>query len=165
MAGTRPVALTPAQRAALREALRRTPRPWRGMRDRAMALLVLSARLRPAEVAGWRIDQARAFSEDRWDPAGRARRAPLAREALAAWLGCRAVACMPGNWAFTRTEWGTPCSPQDVYRALRRVLRQAGVDPGQVGRLDVSTCVRRTSSQGRRHGRVTGARRIAASDL
>lgn len=142
MASTHSLELTTAQRTALRHAVHRKPRLWREARDRAMALLVLAAHLRPAEVADLRVARARAFAQDRWDPDGRTRRCGLAREALAAWLACRAEAGIPGDWAFTGSDDGAACSPRAVYRALRRVLRRAGVDPNQIGRLDVSACVR-----------------------
>lgn len=136
--------LSAAQRAALSATLQSVPRQWREARDRAMALLVLSARLRPAEVAALRLEQARAFAEDRWNPDGRERRTRLARAALDAWLACRAALGITGESTFARTELGTPCSASDAYRAVRRVLRRAGIDAAQIGRLDVSPCVRRT---------------------
>lgn len=143
MAGTHSLELTTAQRAALAHALHRKPRLWREARDQAIALLVLAAHLRPAEVAELRVARARAFAQDRWDPDGRVGRCALAREALAAWLACREAAGIPGDWAFISSDDGAACSPREVYRTLRRVLRRAGVDPDQIGRLDVSACVRR----------------------
>lgn len=150
-----PVVLSPTQRAALAQTFYRAPRHWRQARNRAIALLVLSARLRPAEVARLRVDEAHRLHDD-----GRTQTAPtwrsrLTREALGAWLDRRAREQIPGDCAFPLTERGTPCSPSDVYRVLRRILRRAGVDPGQLGRLDVRDCVRRRSLDGVRAGQRT----------
>jgi site-specific recombinase XerD len=147
-----PVLLSPTQRAALAQTFYRAPHHWRQARNRAIALLVLSARLRPAEVAGLRVDEAHRLHQDGGKQTAPTWRLRLTREALEAWLDRRAREQIPGDCAFPLTERGTPCSPRDVYRVLRRILRRAGVDPGQLGRLDVRDCVRRRSLDGVRAG-------------
>src|SRR5512134_2599009 len=140
-----PFVLSPEQRAALMRTFYRAPREWRQVRNRAIALLVLSGRLRPAEIAALRIAEARALRDNRPDRPASVWRSRLIAEALAAWLDRREGERIPGDRAFPLTARGAPCSPSDVYRLLRRILRSAGVDPGQLGRLNVRDCVRRTS--------------------
>lgn len=144
---SQPLALTPEQRGALVRLFYRTPHEWRQARNRAVALLVLLERLRPAEVAALTIEEATALHDDLRDRTEPVRRSQLTREALADWLRRRAAERMPGEWAFPVGTHGAPCAPRDVYRLLRRVLRAAGVDPGQVGRLNIKSCVRRTSAE------------------
>ena len=140
-----PVVLSPAQRAALAQTFYQVPRQWRQVRNRAIALLVLSEGLRPAEVALLRVDEAHRLHDDARNRSTPTWRSRLTREALGAWLDRRVREQIPGDCAFPLTERGAPFSPGDVYRLLRRILRRAGVDPGQLGRLDVRDCVRRTS--------------------
>ena len=142
-----PLRLSPEQRAALVRTFYGVPREWRQVRNRAIVLLVLAERLRPAEVAALRMNDARALHDDLRDRAGPVRRSQLTRDALATWLHRRARERFAGDWAFPLDAHGAPCSPGDVYRLLRRILRGAGVDPRQVGRLSVRGCVRRTSTE------------------
>lgn len=141
------VVLTPEQRGALVRIFYRAPREWRQVRNRAIALLVLVERLRPAEVAALTIDEATALHDALRDRIEPVRRSQLTREALSDWLHRRARERIPGERAFPIGTHGVPCAPSDVYRLLRRVLRAAGVDPGQVGRLSVRSCVRMTPAE------------------
>jgi hypothetical protein len=153
------VTLSPAQRVALTQVFYGAPRKWRPVRNRAIALLVLSERLRPAEVAMLRVDEALRLYDGGRSPTAPTWRSQLTREALGAWLDLRAREQIPGECAFPLTERGAPCSPSEVYRLLRRILRRAGVDPGQLGRLDVRACVRCTSPKRMRERQQTDSRR------
>jgi integrase len=146
--------LSAEQRAALAAAFYRSPRDWRKARNRAIALLVLSEGMRPAEVAALRIDEARAWRQAGAEGAAVRRRSRLARQALNEWLALRTHERIPGDQAFPRDERGAVYRPSDVYRLIHRVLRRAGVDPRQLGRISVRDCVRRTSFDGVRRARA-----------
>lgn len=145
--------LTTEQRSALAAVFYRAPRDWRQSRDRAIALLVLSEGMRPAEVAALRIEQART-----WRPVGTSSAPPprgsrVARQAVVEWLGRRAYEGIPGEQAFVRDQRGALCRPNDVYRLVHRILRKAGIDPRLLGRLRLRDCVRRKSPARTRRAR------------
>ena len=119
---------------------------WQAQRDRCAVALQLGAGLGPGDLRALRLgDVVRAGSGGQWLPAelrvpasGSAPAhvtpmAPWAARLLDAWLQRRQAEALGGDWLFPSTRSGKPWGKVAQYESARRVLGDAGLDPGAGG--------------------------------
>ena len=131
-----PIVLTDAQRVALERLLYGQSGSWQTVRNRALAVLVLADRMRPAEIAQLKLHHLETVLDE-----------PMcgltspARRALRAWLERRTAVGVPGQYVFPADETGAPYTPVALYRLVRGMLKRAGIDIRALSRLDIRDCL------------------------
>jgi site-specific recombinase XerD len=127
-----PVALDESEEARVRAHLPVSD-TWKGLRDRALLLLILDAGLRVGEISslslqGTHLEGSPAFVEVLGlSDARLASIAPGSVADLKQWLELRALLEIPGDSVFPATQKGGALSPSAIYRMASSAMAAAGL--------------------------------------